>query len=41
MLLTLLFYMAFAVGELCFVVLAINVVHGMGWKLHGWRLRRF
>ncbi len=32
MLLTLLFYITFAVGELCFVVLAINIVHGMGWK---------
>ncbi len=33
MLLTLLFYFAFALGEICFLVLAINTVHGMGWKL--------
>jgi len=30
--LTLLFYAAFAIGEIACVALAINVVHGLGWK---------
>lgn len=29
---TLLFYAAFAIGEIACVALAINVVHGLGWK---------
>ncbi|MDG3005857.1 metallophosphoesterase [Paludisphaera mucosa] len=33
--LTLPFYMAFAAGEMCLLVLAINIVHGMGWKVRG------
>jgi predicted MPP superfamily phosphohydrolase len=33
MLYTLLFYLAFAIGELCLIIGAINIVHGMGWKV--------
>ena len=30
---TLLFYAAFAIGEVALVALAINVVHGFAWKM--------
>src|SRR5262245_45708497 len=35
MFLTLLFYLSFAIGAVALLALAINVVHGMGWKVRG------